>query len=295
MGNKINPGEIVTVKHEKRVKPDWLKTSIPGGDTYVQMLKLVNENKLHTICQSGKCPNMGECWGAGTATFMILGNTCTRSCQFCNVATGKGEQVDALEPFKVAQSISIMGIRHAVITSVDRDDLKDGGSEHWARTIRTIREFNPGTTLETLIPDFGGNEEQIQRIIDEAPEIVSHNLETVERLTRQVRVQAKYERSLGVLRYLSSNGMQTKSGMMLGMGETEAEILEAMDDLLEHGVQILTLGQYMQPTQAHLTVAEYIHPDQFARLKVIALEKGFEYVESGPLVRSSYHAEKHLK
>ncbi len=295
MGNKINSGEILTVKHEKRVKPDWLKTAIPGGETYVQMLKLVNEHKLHTICQSGKCPNMGECWGAGTATFMILGNTCTRSCQFCNVATGKGELVDALEPFKVAQSINIMGIKHAVITSVDRDDLKDGGSEHWAKTIRTIREFNPETTLETLIPDFGGREDQIQRIVDEAPEIVSHNLETVERLTKQVRVQAKYERSLNVLRFLRSKGMQTKSGMMLGMGETEAEILEAMDDLLEHGVQILTLGQYMQPTQAHLAVAEYIHPDQFARLKDIALEKGFEYVESGPLVRSSYHAEKHLK
>lgn len=295
MANKIENKPLVKIKQSKRVKPDWLKTQIPGDGKYADMLKLVKENKLHTICESGKCPNIGECWGVGTATFMIGGNTCTRSCQFCNVATGKGDVLDSLEPFKIAQSINIMGIKHAVITSVDRDDLPDGGSTHWAKTVQAIREFNPETTLETLIPDFQGKTDQLDRIIDVHPEIVSHNIETVERLTREVRVQARYERSLFVLEYLKIKGMKTKSGIMCGMGETEEELIETLQDLRNVGVEIITLGQYMQPTPRHLAVAEYVHPDQFAKYKEIGLEMGFEYIESGPLVRSSYHAEQHLK
>lgn len=295
MANKIENKPLVKIKQNKRVKPNWLKTQIPGDGKYAEMLKLVKENKLHTICESGKCPNIGECWGVGTATFMIGGNTCTRSCQFCNVATGKGDVLDSLEPFKIAQSINIMGIKHAVITSVDRDDLPDGGSTHWAKTVQAIREFNPETTLETLIPDFQGKTEQLDRIIDVHPEIVSHNIETVERLTREVRVQARYERSLFVLEYLKIKGMKTKSGIMCGMGETEDEVIETLQDLRNVGVEIITLGQYMQPTPRHLAVAEYIHPDQFAKYKEIGQEMGFEYIESGPLVRSSYHAEQHLK
>ncbi len=294
MANKVENKEAVKIKQDRRIKPDWLKTSIPGGKRYVDMLTLVKDNNLHTICQSGKCPNMGECWGAGTATFMICGNTCTRSCQFCNVATGKGEDLDPLEPFKVAQSINIMGIKHAVITSVDRDDLKDGGAGHWVKTIQTIREFNPGTTLETLIPDFAGKMENVQKIVEVAPEIVSHNIETVRRMTKMVRVQAKYDRSLEVLKYLSDHGMKTKSGIMLGMGETEEEILETLDDLRRNGVEILTIGQYMQPSPRHLEVKEYVSPERFANFKKYADHIGFTYVESGPLVRSSYHAEKHI-
>jgi lipoic acid synthetase len=294
MPNKIENKPEVKIKQTQRVKPDWLKTQIPGDGKYRDMLKLVRENKLHTICESGKCPNIGECWGVGTATFMILGNTCTRSCQFCNVATGKGDILDSLEPFKVAQSINMMGIKHAVITSVDRDDLEDGGSGHWARTVEAIRQFNPGLTLETLIPDFQGKTDQLDRIIEVQPEIVSHNIETVRRLTKEVRVQAKYDRSLFVLEYLQSNGMKTKSGIMCGMGETEEEVFETMQDLRKVGVGIITLGQYMQPTGRHLAVAEYIHPDQFAKYKAIGEDLGFDYIESGPLVRSSYHAEKHI-
>jgi lipoic acid synthetase len=294
MANKIENKPPVKIKQTKRIKPDWLKTAIPGGEKYSEMLKLVKDNQLHTICQSGKCPNMGECWGAGTATFMIGGNTCTRSCQFCNVATGKGEDLNPLEPFNIAQSINIMGIKHAVITSVDRDDLPDGGANHWYKTIKTVREFNPDTTLETLIPDFAGKLENVQIIVDAAPQIVSHNIETVERLTRMVRVQAKYERSLMVLQYLKDKGLKTKSGIMLGMGETEDEVLATLDDLRTSGVAILTMGQYMQPTPRHLAVAEYVTPEKFAFYKQEALNKGFTYVESGPLVRSSYHAEKHL-
>lgn len=294
MANKIENKPPVIIKQSKRIKPDWLKTSIPGGEKYSEMLKLVKDNNLHTICQSGKCPNMGECWGAGTATFMIGGNTCTRSCQFCNVATGKGEDLNPLEPFNIAQSINIMGIKHAVITSVDRDDLADGGANHWAKTINTVRQFNPDTTLETLIPDFAGKLENVQIIVEAAPEIVSHNIETVERLTRMVRVQAKYERSLMVLKYLKDQGLKTKSGIMLGMGETEEEVLSTFDDLRKSGVEILTIGQYMQPTAKHLQVAEYVTPEKFAWYKQEALARGFIYVESGPLVRSSYHAEKHL-
>ena len=275
-------------------KPDWLKVKLPIGEEYRKVRNLVSENKLHTICESGNCPNMGECWGAGTATFMILGNICTRSCGFCAVATGRPTAVDINEPMRVAESVKLMKVKHCVITSVDRDDLKDGGSLIWVETIKTIRKLSPETTLETLIPDFQGNWENLQRLIDIAPEVISHNLETVRRLTKQVRVQAKYDRSLEVLKRISASGLRTKSGVMLGLGETESEVLETIDDLFNSGVQILTLGQYLQPTKGHLAVAEFIHPDIFKKYKTIALEKGFRYVESGPLVRSSYHAEKHL-
>jgi lipoyl synthase len=279
---------------ERTKKPEWLKVKLPIGEEYRKVRELVTANKLHTICSSGNCPNMGECWGAGTATFMILGNICTRSCAFCAVATGRPKEVETDEPMRVANSVKLMGVKHCVITSVDRDDLKDGGSIIWVETIRTIREVSPTTTLETLIPDFQGKWENLQRVIDIAPEIISHNLETVRRLTRQVRIQAKYDRSLEVLKRISAAGIRTKSGVMLGLGELEHEVLETMDDLLNAGVHILTLGQYLQPTKSHLPVAEYIHPDVFAKYKKIGLEKGFKYVESGPLVRSSYHAEKHM-
>lgn len=292
---------IMLVEEEKNIterqfikKPDWLRVKLPTGKEYADVRKIVSEHKLHTICESGNCPNMGECWGAGTATFMILGNICTRSCGFCAVATGRPLAVDWDEPNRVAQSVKLMKIKHCVITSVDRDELKDGGSIIWAETIKAIRNQSPGTTLETLIPDFQGKWENLQRIIDVAPEIVSHNLETVKRLTKQVRIQAKYERSLEVLAKLSASGIKTKSGIMLGLGETEEEIIEAMKDLRSSDVKILTLGQYLQPTPKHLPVKEFIRPEQFAKLKEIALSLGFRYVESGPLVRSSYHAEKHL-
>jgi len=279
---------------ERTKKPDWLKVKLPIGEEYRKVRELVSVNKLHTICSSGNCPNMGECWGAGTATFMILGNICTRSCAFCAVATGRPKEVELDEPMRVANSVKLMGVKHCVITSVDRDDLKDGGSIIWAETIRTIRKESPNTTLETLVPDFQGKWENLQRVIDEKPEIISHNLETVRRLTRQVRIQAKYDRSLEALKIISTAGIRTKSGVMLGLGETENEVLETMDDLLAAGVAILTLGQYLQPTRSHLPVAEYIHPDMFAKYKKVGMEKGFKYVESGPLVRSSYHAEKHM-
>lgn len=279
---------------EKVKKPDWLKVKLPTGEEYRKVRQLVSENKLHTICESGNCPNMGECWGAGTATFMILGNICTRSCGFCAVATGRPSAVDKQEPQRVADSVKLMGVKHCVVTSVDRDDLKDGGSEIWVETINAIRKTSPGTTLETLIPDFQGKWENLQRLIDIAPEIISHNLETVRRLTKQVRIQAKYDRSLEVLKRISEAGIRTKSGVMLGLGETEEEVLETIDDLVNAGVSILTLGQYLQPTKAHLPVAEFITPEKFAFYKEIGLSKGMKYVESGPLVRSSYHAEKHL-
>lgn len=282
------------VKLARTPKPKWLRVKLPTGESYKKVRGLVSEHKLHTICESGNCPNMGECWGEGTATFMILGNICTRSCGFCSVATGKPLEVDMFEPARVARSVSLMEVKHAVLTSVDRDDLPDGGSEIWAATVRAIRRKSPSTTLETLIPDFAGKWENLQRIIDVAPEIISHNLETVRRLTKEVRIQAKYDRSLEVLRRLKQAGMKTKSGIMLGLGETEDEIIDCMDDLRSVGVDILTMGQYLQPTPKHLPVAEFVHPEQFAKLKDIALEKGFRYVESGPLVRSSYHAEKHL-
>jgi lipoic acid synthetase len=279
---------------ERAKKPEWLKVKLPTGSTYSHVREVVTEHKLHTICQSGNCPNMGECWGAGTATFMILGNICTRSCGFCSVATGKPDAVDPFEPLRVAKSVKLMGVKHCVVTCVDRDDLEDGGAEIWVQTIRKIRELNPGTTMETLIGDFQGRLDNLQLVLDEKPEVLSHNLETVRRLTKQVRVQAKYDRSLEVLKHANASGVRVKSGIMLGLGETKEEILESMNDLLQAGVHILTLGQYLQPTKEHLPVAEYIHPDFFAELKQTGLQMGFRYIESGPLVRSSYHAEKHL-
>jgi len=290
----MEDNNIADIVPERLKKPNWLRVKLPTGDTYRNVRQIVDDHKLHTICESGGCPNMGECWGAGTATFMILGNICTRSCGFCSVATGKPEIADPFEPGRVANSVKLMGIKHAVITSVDRDDMKDGGSEIWASTIRAIRHQSPGTTLETLIPDFAGKWENLQRIIDVAPEIVSHNLETVRRLTKQVRIQAKYDRSLEVLFRLKKAGMRTKSGVMLGLGETPEEVIESMEDLRSVNVDILTLGQYLQPTPKHLPVKEFITPEKFAEYKAIGLEMGFRYVESGPLVRSSYHAEKHI-
>lgn len=287
--------EIETITSKRLTKPDWLKIKLPSGVAFSEMKKNVEENRLHTICESGQCPNQTECWGAKTATLMILGNVCTRSCMFCSVATGKPENVDITEPLRVAESVKLMGLKHAVITSVDRDDLTDGGAKIWAATVRSIRKHAIGVTLETLIGDFNGKWENLQLIIDVKPEVVSHNLETVKRLTREVRIQARYERSLEVLLRLKDGGIErTKSGLMLGLGETEEELFEAMDDLLASKVDILTLGQYLQPTRNHLPVLKYVTPEEFNRYKAIALEKGFRYVESGPMVRSSYHAEKHL-
>lgn len=287
----LSSGEVL---REKTRKPDWLRVKLPIGKEYAEVRKIVSTHKLHTICESGNCPNMGECWGAGTATFMILGNICTRSCGFCNVATGKPKAVDLLEPERVAESVKLMKVKHCVITSVDRDDLKDGGSIIWAETITAIRRLNPQTKFETLIPDFQGKWENLQRIIDVKPDIVSHNTETVRRLTKQVRIQAKYDRSLEVLKRLKDAGLKTKSGIMLGLGETEQEIYETMDDLRAVGCDVLTLGQYLQPTPKHLPVSEFIRPEVFEKYKQVGLEKGFRFVESGPLVRSSYHAEKHI-
>ena len=276
-------------------KPKWLRVKLPTGKNYTELRGLVDKYKLNTICTSGSCPNMGECWGEGTATFMILGNICTRSCGFCGVKTGRPETVDWDEPEKVAHSIKIMNIKHAVITSVDRDDLKDMGSIIWAETVKAIRRMNPNTTLETLIPDFQGNTRNLDRIIAVAPEVVSHNMETVKRLTREVRIQAKYEKSLEVLRYLKVQGIKrTKSGIMLGLGETEEEVIQVLHDLADAKVDIVTIGQYLQPSKKHLPVKEYITPEQFAKYEQIGKELGFRHVESGALVRSSYHAEKHI-
>jgi lipoic acid synthetase len=275
-------------------KPSWLKVKLPTGESYKNLRKIVAEHDLHTICSSGNCPNMGECWGAGTATFMILGNICTRSCGFCAVKTGRPLPVDLEEPMRVANSVKLMNVKHCVITSVDRDDLKDGGSIIWVETINAVRKISPQTTLETLVPDFKGDWDNLQRIIDVAPEIVSHNLETVRRLTKQVRIQAKYDRSLEALKRLKDGGMKTKSGIMLGLGELEEEVIKSMKDLRNVGCDILTLGQYLQPTTKHLPVVEFVTPAQFAKYEKIGLELGFRFVESGPLVRSSYRAEKHL-
>jgi len=279
---------------EKIKKPKWLKVKLPTGQAYKAVRGITKSHDLHTICESGNCPNMGECWGAGTATFMILGNICTRSCGFCNVMTGRPLAVDILEPKKVARSVHLMQVKHAVITSVDRDDLKDGGSSIWVETINEIRKENPETTMETLIPDFKGRLKDIQPIINVAPEVVSHNMETVRRLTKKVRIQAKYDRSLDVLRFLNEGGIKTKSGIMLGLGETEAEVIETMHDLREVGVSIMTIGQYLQPSKKHLSVLEFITPAQFDKYRDIGLSLGFQHVESSPLVRSSYHAEKHI-
>ena len=279
---------------EKVRKPKWLKVKLPTATAYKNVKSVVKTHRLHTICESGNCPNTGECWGAGTATFMILGNICTRSCGFCNVQTGRPLSVDINEPRNIANSVKIMKVKHAVITSVDRDDLKDGGSNIWAETVNEIRKVNPNTTLETLIPDFKAKKEDIQKIIDVAPEVVSHNMETVERLTKKVRIQAKYRRSLDVLNILNKSGVRTKSGIMLGLGETDEEVIQTMKDLLDVGVTIMTIGQYLQPSKKHLPVFEYVHPDKFEMFKNIGIKLGFRIVESGPLVRSSYHAEKHL-
>lgn len=276
-------------------KPKWLRVKLPTGKKYTELRGLVDKYKLNTICTSGSCPNMGECWGEGTATFMILGNVCTRSCGFCGVKTGRPETVDWDEPEKVARSIKIMNIKHAVITSVDRDDLKDMGSIIWYETVMAIRRMNPQTTLETLIPDFQGVERIIDRIVEANPEVVSHNMETVRRLTREVRIQAKYDRSLEVLRYLKAQGIRrTKSGIMLGLGETEAEVIETMQDIRNANVDIITIGQYLQPSKKHLPVKEFITPEQFAKYETIGKALGFRHVESGALVRSSYHAQKHI-
>ena len=276
-------------------KPEWLRVKLPIGKKYTELRGIVDKYKLNTICTSGSCPNMGECWGEGTATFMILGNICTRSCGFCGVKTGKPESVAWDEPEKVARSIYLMKIKHAVITSVDRDDLKDGGSIIWAETIQAIRRANPKTTLETLIPDFRGDKTNIDRLINVAPEIISHNVETVRRLTREVRIQAKYDRSLEVLKYIKDSGQRrTKSGIMLGLGETEKEVIETLHDLKNAKVDIVTIGQYLQPSKKHLAVHSFITPQQFDKYKQIGLELGFKYVESGALVRSSYRAHKHL-
>ncbi len=270
-----------------------MRVKLPVGKKYTELRSLVDKYKLNTICTSGSCPNMGECWGEGTATFMILGNICTRSCGFCGVKTGRPETVEWDEPEKVARSIKLMSIKHAVLTSVDRDDLKDGGSIIWAETVNAVRRANPSTTLETLIPDFQGDTKLLDRIIEVHPEVVSHNLETVRRLTREVRIQAKYDRSLEVLRYLKEKGMRTKSGIMLGLGETEEEVLQTMKDLRNANVDIITIGQYLQPSKKHLPVKEFITPAQFKKYETIGLEMGFMYVESGALVRSSYKAHKH--
>jgi len=282
------------VPHHRR-RPEWLRVKLPTGENYRKVREIVGEHKLHTICQSGNCPNMGECWGEGTATFMILGNICTRSCGFCSVATGRPQQVDPFEPARVARSVELMGVKHCVITSVDRDDLADGGANIWASTIRAVRRRSPRTKLETLIPDFKGEWHNLAIVLEARPEVLSHNVETVRRLTRKVRVQAKYDRSLEVLMRAKRAGLRTKSGIMLGLGETDAEVLEALDDLRSVGCDVVTMGQYLQPTKAHLPVTEFVHPDRFARFGEEGLARGFRFVESGPLVRSSYHAWKHAE
>jgi len=283
-----------TEEIKRAKKPDWLRVKLPTGEEYVKVRGIVSQHKLHTICESGNCPNMGECWGAGTATFMILGNICTRSCGFCAVATGKPKPADWDEPKRIANSVKLMGVMHCVITSVDRDDLKDGGSIIWAETIKEIRAISPETKFECLIPDFAGKWDNLQRIIDVKPDIVSHNIETVRRLTAEVRIQAKYDRSLEVLKRLDEADVKTKSGIMLGLGETDEEIFAALDDLASVHCDVVTMGQYLQPTPKHLPVARFVHPDDFKKYKEYALNKGFRFVESGPLVRSSYHAEKHI-
>jgi len=287
--------EVAPEKTTKKGKPKWLRVTLPTGEKYKQLRGLVDTYNLHTICTSGSCPNMGECWGEGTATFMILGNICTRSCGFCGVKTGRPESVDWAEPEKVARSIKIMKIKHAVLTSVDRDDLKDMGSILWAETIGAVRRMSPSTTLETLIPDFQGITEHLDRIIAASPEVISHNIETVKRLTREVRIQAKYERSMEVLNYLKKAGARrTKSGIMLGLGETEEEVYETLRDLRANQVDVVTIGQYLQPSKRHLPVKDFISPDQFKKYEEYGLDLGFRHVESGPLVRSSYKAHKHV-
>ncbi len=287
--------ELLNEKAETKIKkPDWLRVKLPIGENYKHVRGLVDTHKLHTICESGNCPNMGECWGEGTATFMILGNTCTRSCGFCAVATGRPDAIDWDEPQRVAEAIHLMKVKHAVITSVDRDEVKDGGSIIWYNTIKAVRSLSPNTTLETLIPDFKGEKENIQRIIDAAPEVVSHNIETVETLTRKVRIQAKYWRSMEVLRTLKQGGMRVKSGIMLGLGEKKGDVIQTLQNLYDNGVDVVTIGQYLQPTKKHLAVERFVHPEEFAEFREIGYNMGLDYVESGPLVRSSYKSNKHV-
>ncbi len=283
----------VPVEDKKR-KPDWLRVKLPIGEDYKRVRQLVDQYKLHTICQSGNCPNMGECWGAGTATFMILGNVCTRSCSFCAVKTGRPNEYDEDEPRRVAEAIFLMQVKHAVITSVNRDELKDRGAEIWYQTVVQVKESSPQTTIETLIPDVKANWDALERMISGGQEVVSHNMETVASLYRKVRPQAKYERSLEQIRRTKEYGKRTKSGIMVGLGETKEEVYRIMDDLADHGCDVLTIGQYLQPTKMHIEVAEFIHPDTFAVYKEEGLKRGFDFVESGALVRSSYHAERHL-
>lgn len=285
---------IVQKKEERKKKPDWLRVKLPMGENYKRVRKLVDEYQLHTICQSGHCPNMGECWGEGTATFMILGNVCTRSCSFCAVATGRPPELDTNEPERVAEAIRLMEVKHAVITSVNRDELKDKGAQIWHDTVRLVKEQSPTTTIETLIPDVRAKWNALEMMINPGQEVVSHNMETVARLYRKVRPQAKYQRSLEQIQRTKDFGKRTKSGVMAGLGETKEEMFQIMDDLLEHGCDVLTIGQYLQPTKRHMDVAEYVHPDVFAEYKEVGLAKGFDYVESGPMVRSSYHAERHV-
>lgn len=279
---------------ERKKKPNWLRVKLPVGEKYAKVRKLVDQHKLHTICESGNCPNMGECWGEGTATFMILGNVCTRSCTFCAVATGRPPEYDVEEPKRVAEAIKLMGVKHAVLTSVNRDELKDRGAEIWYQTVMETKKASPETTIETLIPDVKSNWDALYRMIEPGQEVVSHNMETVESLYRRVRPQAKYARSLEQTRLTKAAGKRTKSGIMLGLGEQDEEVYKAMDDLVENGLDILTLGQYLQPTKRHIEVAEFVHPDKFEHFKEEGLRRGLKYVESGPLVRSSYHAERHV-
>jgi lipoic acid synthetase len=286
--------ELPVLSEARVKKPSWLKVKLPTGENYRKVRQLVDEYKLHTICESGNCPNMGECWGEGTATFMILGNICTRSCSFCAVATGRAKTYDLEEPMRVAEAIKLMKVKHAVLTSVNRDELPDKGAKVWADTIRMVKELSPTTTMETLIPDFLSKWDLLYQVIDEKPEVVSHNMETVPRLYRKIRPQAKYERSLEQIKLTKERGRRTKSGVMLGLGETEAEVFEIMDDLVAHGCDVLTLGQYLQPTKMHVAVEEFITPEQFEYYKEVGLAKGLKYVESGALVRSSYHAERHI-
>ena len=286
--------ELPVISSDRPRKPDWLRVKLPVGKEYAKVRKLVDEYKLHTICESGNCPNMGECWGIGTATFMILGNVCTRSCSFCAVATGRPPVYDEEEPTRVAEAIRLMGVKHAVITSVNRDELKDRGAEIWYQTVEKVKELSPETTIETLIPDVKGNWQALYRMISAGQEVVSHNMETVSRLYRPVRPQARYHRSLEQIQLTKKAGKRTKSGIMLGLGEKKEEVYEAMDHLVAHGLDILTLGQYLQPTKLHIEVAEFIHPDKFEHYKEEGLKRGLKYVESGPLVRSSYHAERHV-
>lgn len=292
--NDTNTNKEIKAKADFRRKPEWLKIKLPRGFKTSQVVSLLNDRHLHTICSSGMCPNRAECWGAGTATFMIGGNICTRNCRFCNVATGKPLPLDEKEITDIVDSVKELGLKHIVVTSVDRDDLEDCGAGHWAKLIRTLKREVPGLTMEVLIPDFKGRTELLDMVIAEKPDIISHNLETVRRLTPEVRTFATYDNSLNVLRYIASKGIRTKSGIMLGLGETRDEILRTMDDLLSVGCQIMTIGQYLQPTKNHYPLQEYIHPDTFAEYGRIGKEKGFRHIESAPMVRSSYHAEKHI-